>query len=118
MSNSFKAIISDPDRAGRRQFSVIVLNSLVHRLALLEILPYLQQLSYQQPQELAALLDDFYQSRAVQASGKPCRAPAWKSLMPRLLEACADRENNSKPSCAYWALFSGYCGAAPIWLCW
>ncbi len=95
VSNSFKAIISDTDKPAEGDSLPSPEQHWSTDLRAVEILPYLQQLNYQQPQELAALLEDFYQSRAVQALASLPRS-RLESLMPRLLETCADRENNQQ----------------------
>jgi len=95
VSNSFKAIISDSAETADPNSELRPEQSWSTDLRSSDILPYLHKLSYQQPQELAAVLDDFYQSRAVQALANLPRT-RLESLMPRLLEACADLENNQQ----------------------
>jgi len=95
VSNSFKAIISDFAETADPNSELRPEQSWSTDLRSSDILPYLHKLSYQQPQELAAVLDDFYQSRAVQALANLPRT-RLESLMPRLLEACADLENNQQ----------------------
>ena len=95
VSNSFKAIISDSAETDDPNSELRPEQSWSTDLRSSDILPYLHKLSYQQPQELAAVLDDFYQSRAVQALANLPRT-RLESLMPRLLEACADLENNQQ----------------------
>ncbi|MDG1310658.1 MAG: bifunctional [glutamate--ammonia ligase]-adenylyl-L-tyrosine phosphorylase/[glutamate--ammonia-ligase] adenylyltransferase [Porticoccaceae bacterium] len=93
VSSSFSAIISDTIEAGDKTAEEVQGQPLPTSLREREILPTLQQLNYQQPQELATVLDDFYQSRAVQLLETLPRT-RLESLMPRLLETCARRENN------------------------
>ena len=95
VSNSFKAIISDSAETADPNSELRPEQSWSTDLRSSDILPYLHKLSYRQPQELAAVLDDFYQSRAVQALANLPRT-RLESLMPRLLEACADLENNQQ----------------------
>ena len=95
VSNSFKAIISDSAETADPNSELRPEQSWSTDLRSSDILHYLHKLSYQQPQELAAVLDDFYQSRAVQALANLPRT-RLESLMPRLLEACADLENNQQ----------------------
>jgi len=95
VSNSFNAIISDAADAADQDSELATPQPWPTDLRAAEILPHLQQLNYQQPQELADLLDDFYQSRAVQALASLPRS-RLESLMPRLLATCADRENNQQ----------------------
>jgi len=95
VSNSFKAIISDSAETDDPNSELRPEQSWSTDLRSSDILPYLHKLSYQQPQELAAVLNDFYQSRAVQALANLPRT-RLESLMPRLLEACADLENNQQ----------------------
>jgi glutamate-ammonia-ligase adenylyltransferase len=95
VSNSFKAIISDSAETADPNSELRPEQSWSTDLRSSDILPYLHKLSYQQPQELAAVLDDFYQSRAVQALANLPRT-RLESLMPSLLEACADLENNQQ----------------------
>jgi glutamate-ammonia-ligase adenylyltransferase len=95
VSNSFQAIISDSQEHTDQGAELLAEQSWPTDLQAAEILPYLQQLNYQQPQELAARLGDFYQSRAVQALDTVPRT-RLQSLMPRLLETCALRDNNQQ----------------------
>ena len=95
VSSSFQAIISDTEPTAEGVSDASAEQRWSTDLRAPEMLPYLQQLNYQQPEELAALLDDFYQSRPVQDLQSLPRT-RLESLMPRLLQTCAGRDNNQQ----------------------
>ena len=97
VSHSFAAIISEPSAT----------DELIQSNAELqldwppnpepdEIYQYLQQLGYEQAQQLADKLISFYQSRAVLTLDNLPRTRLDK-LMPRLLHTCAGREPETLP---------------------
>ena len=95
VSSSFQAIISDTQPTAEGYSDTSADQRWTTDLRAAEMLPYLQELNYQQPEELAAVLDDFYQSRPVQDLQNLPRT-RLESLMPRLLQTCADRDNNQQ----------------------
>ena len=109
VSSSFSAIISDSESGnastgnestGNTNTGSKALDSMPEPswsidLRASEILPQLQQLGYEQPEELAGLLDGFYQSRGVQMLESLPRT-RLETLMPRLLQTCASCENNQQ----------------------
>ena len=58
------------------------------------ILEHLEGLGYQQPQDVAAQLAEFYQSRSVQALESLPRT-RLEALLPKLTQTCAARSDNS-----------------------
>ena len=94
VSDSFAAIISEPNTAPETVQLDLQTNWPTEPEPQ-EIAQYLEQLGYQQVQDTSDVLADMYHSRAVQKLEELPRI-RLATLMPRLLEACAQRENNDQ----------------------
>ncbi len=95
VSDSFAAIISESHTAAAESLKSDLDNNPLEQLDAQEISEQLLQLNYQQPQHLGTVLEDFYRGRVVQSLEELPRM-RLATLMPRLLAACAQRDNNDQ----------------------
>jgi len=92
--SSFEAIISYPDQAPVNESDSHLENIWQQTPGADNILQSLEALGYQQPEEAAGQLHAFYSGRAVEAlEAVPRRR--LEALMPKLLEVCVKRSDNS-----------------------
>lgn len=94
VSDSFAAIITEQSPSAEAESGSSQTLEWLQNPNVASLLPYLQQLGYEQPQPLAEKLANFYASRAVQLLQVLPRS-RLDALMPKLLKVCANRDNNS-----------------------
>ena len=95
VSDSFAAIIAEQVPSAQAESGSGRTLEWLQNPTVASLQPYLQQLGYEQAQSLAEKLVNFYHSRAVQLLQVLPRS-RLDFLMPRLLQVCANRDNNSE----------------------